>query len=578
MDIQRFYQSLSAFSSDLQGVRDLENQAVAMRRSLIERLKSTQPGSQLKADHPLQQINVNLKERLNVVMQQAEDSWEDGQAQRELSDRYQDRTLLLVCGKVNSGKSSFINFLLELFEDMEKRRFHLVDGQVEELEGKFKEGCVETTRSIQWVEIGERLVLMDSPGMHSVTPENEALARQFLDAADGMLWLSNSISPGQVEELQVLKEELKAGKPLLPVITQSDIAEEDEDENENIIHVLQPKADKDRQDQEQDVRARANEFLQQVESPAELRNPVSISVHYQQQASQAEADSTADISHASGMARMIDELVWLVEQARTYKPRKAKQQMAGYLRRELVEPISQRLSQDFDQLQTMLEHERRQLINAKGEITQDVIFHLQEMLPGMVERHRHQRDAKGLEKELRTTMTQQLQEATAEHMERSLYSIKNTLDDVSPMPLNDFEAIHGYARETSGSAAAAGTSAAAATAGGALGFFLGGPVGAAAGGALGGALGGFFGKSMIVETRWVKTDTGEVDSSETLRSAMQSVDATVPGLVDDSMDQLITAITDSDRYITELQGTLERFEPEIETLLADGESADAVTV
>ena len=47
-----------------------------------------------------------------------------------------------------------------------------------------------------------------------------------------MLWLTSSTSPGQVQELDELARELHRGKPLLPVVTRSDVIEEDEVDGE----------------------------------------------------------------------------------------------------------------------------------------------------------------------------------------------------------------------------------------------------------------------------------------------------------------------------------------------------------
>ncbi|MBB5407020.1 hypothetical protein HDG34_000943 [Paraburkholderia sp. HC6.4b] len=65
-----------------------------------------------------------------------------------------------------------------------------------------------------------------------MTPDNAALTRRFTDSADGVLWLTSSTSPGQVQELDELGRELHRNKPLLPVVTRSDEYEEDEVDGE----------------------------------------------------------------------------------------------------------------------------------------------------------------------------------------------------------------------------------------------------------------------------------------------------------------------------------------------------------
>lgn len=569
-NIQQIYRSLSAFSQDLERVKHLEQQAMQTRQTLIQGLENTQLKSQLKASHPLQQINISLEKQLQHIMQKSTGSWEAGQAQRELSDRYQDRTLLLVCGKVNAGKSSLINFLADQFKGEAIRHFRLLGGEVQPLDNNFEEGCVETTNAIQWVEIGDRLVLMDSPGMHSVTPENEALARRFLDTADGILWLSNSTSPGQVAELEVLRTELETNKPLLPVITQSDINVEDEDEDENIISVLQPKADQDRQDQEQDVHARAADYLEQVNSASKLRMPISVSVHYYCQHTGQQDDDT--VVAASGMGRLSEDLVWLIEQARTYKPSKARQQMANYLRRELLNPISQQLRQDFASLHHTLEQEQRKLNNAKRDVTSHVTDHIDKILPDLVEQHRQQRDTQGLQKALGEVINEQLTQETTRYLERSLKNVDRTMNDIAPPELEDFEAITGYVAEKSGSAGAAGATAAGGAIGGVIGS-LGGPIGIFAGSTIGAGLGGWLGHN-LVEERWVETDTGEVDGSRVLHSATAAIKRLIPRQVDIIMEQMITSMGDSTRYITSLQLVLANFEHDMHELLG----ADRATV
>nr|WP_187630813.1 hypothetical protein [Paraburkholderia sp. UCT31] len=42
-----------------------------------------------------------------------------------------------------------------------------------------------------------------------MTPDNAALTRRFTDSADGVLWLTSSTLPGQVQELDELVRELR---------------------------------------------------------------------------------------------------------------------------------------------------------------------------------------------------------------------------------------------------------------------------------------------------------------------------------------------------------------------------------
>lgn len=200
---------------------------------------------------------------------------------QQLADVFDDKVLLLVFGKVNAGKSSLCNFLAERFaaQDEPVRYFRVQGGLVTDSDRPLQEGTTETTASLQGVRLGGKLILLDTPGLHSVTAENAELTRRFTDSADGVLWLTSSSSPGQVQELDELARELHRSKPLLPVITRSDFYDEDEIDGE-IVKRLCNKTPENRALQEADVQARAQEKLRSMGVDAALLNaPVSVSVH-----------------------------------------------------------------------------------------------------------------------------------------------------------------------------------------------------------------------------------------------------------------------------------------------------------
>ena len=121
-----------------------------------------------------------------------------------------------MAGIVNTGKSTLVNFLVEQLENAgaESRGFVVDEGRTIGADPRFKVGATETTSCMQGVEIDKRLVFLDSPGLHSVTKAHADLTERYTDAADAVLWLSPSISPGQVQELQHLKEQLRKRTPL----------------------------------------------------------------------------------------------------------------------------------------------------------------------------------------------------------------------------------------------------------------------------------------------------------------------------------------------------------------------------
>lgn len=113
-----------------------------------------------------------------------------------ISDHFENKIILLIFGKFNAGKSSLCNVLAKCFRRRQQSvQYFYIDGdKVIESHEYFKEGATETTTRIQGICLGKNLILLDTPGLHSVTSENAALTQYFLKNADGMLWLSSSTS------------------------------------------------------------------------------------------------------------------------------------------------------------------------------------------------------------------------------------------------------------------------------------------------------------------------------------------------------------------------------------------------
>lgn len=125
--------------------------------------------------HSLQQLPQLAKQNL-VAWQQAKHKLA---SVLELADFFADKVMLLVFGKFNAGKSSFCNWVAERFKFYEQAVQHFVveQGQVRFHNQSFQEGSTETTAHIQGVVLADRLVLLDTPGLHSMTTENAELTQ-----------------------------------------------------------------------------------------------------------------------------------------------------------------------------------------------------------------------------------------------------------------------------------------------------------------------------------------------------------------------------------------------------------------
>ncbi|WP_369798786.1 dynamin family protein [Achromobacter sp. DMS1] len=193
------------------------------------------------------------------------------------------------------------------------------------------------------MRLGDRLVLLDTPGLHSGEQANAALTRRYLDSADGVLWLTGSSSPGQVRELDDLGRELLRRKPLLPIITRSDCYDEDEVDGE-IRKTLCNKSAADRDLQQADVESRARGKLAELGAdPGLLKTPVSISVRM------ASAQTPAAMAEA-GFDALYAALRALIQPMLAYRQRKPAEMLLHYLQENVAGPIARDIRPGLDAL------------------------------------------------------------------------------------------------------------------------------------------------------------------------------------------------------------------------------------
>lgn len=175
-----------------------------------------------------------------------------------------------VFGKVKAGKSYIGNFVMgnplkkagvtSAYDKLEQMVVHVYDrGNVSTQENlseqpddnvDFATGMKETTSTIQWFDLGG-MSWFDTPGIGSVTWENEMLAKEYVKNADLVIFACNSDAAGTRQEFAEMKQLYDMGKPILLLLTQSDTYEADIDDEGEEISILVPKCDKDRADTEQ---------------------------------------------------------------------------------------------------------------------------------------------------------------------------------------------------------------------------------------------------------------------------------------------------------------------------------------
>jgi len=189
---------------------------------------------------------------------------------REFINRFERSVIVTVYGKVKSGKSSLGNFIAGVDRangsggftsgPVPRFRVHAAVGGIlqepEELDPRtgFATDVVECTNRIQEFTLGG-LSWIDTPGLHSLTPENGELAKEYVANAELVVFLTSSDSPARASEIAELRRLLPMHKPLLVVVSRFDAFEEDLDENGTIISRTVTKPASAREEQKRWVEA-----------------------------------------------------------------------------------------------------------------------------------------------------------------------------------------------------------------------------------------------------------------------------------------------------------------------------------
>jgi GTP-binding protein EngB required for normal cell division len=165
-----------------------------------------------------------------------------------------DRPLLIaVMGEFNAGKSSFINALVGadvapvgvtpttatvnvLRYGPAGGRVLYQDGRAEDLPaaevspflgrlGPDEAAAVRMVEIFFPLEVLRRVEMVDTPGLNSLRPEHERVARAFLTEADALVWLFAVGQAAKATESEALNAARDAGKRVLGVLSKADQAD-----------------------------------------------------------------------------------------------------------------------------------------------------------------------------------------------------------------------------------------------------------------------------------------------------------------------------------------------------------------
>jgi predicted GTPase len=283
----------------------------------------------LAQGNPLMQAARNADEKVAARLFLWRKRIEQYDRNTEFREDFGDSLLVYIYGKVKAGKSSLGNYVAYGHGDPDpaviratqeggtQPAFFMRDAanssELAQKEknlherGKFFVGSMEATTEIQGFRL-PGLTWIDSPGLHSVTPENGDLSKSYADAADLILYPMNSGQPGRASDLAEIAGLLHARKAFVVVISRCDTVDVDFDDEGNEVKTRLMKTPKDRQDQIDYVR---QEILAKAETVArELLDAdvITISVSYAQE----HADDPTMLCE-SGMSGFFEKLTSLTQ-------------------------------------------------------------------------------------------------------------------------------------------------------------------------------------------------------------------------------------------------------------------------
>ncbi len=458
--IEQFFNTVNSFDKVVCLGEQKRQSALSNQKELVSNLnrKIGQLISTKESLSPLAAEIENVALGISETIKTIDNSTLAMDQRLQLQREYSERLIILVFGKVNVGKSSFSNYLVTLFQtylpNEPLKYFFFEEGKKVYSTVPFKEGSTETTARIQGVELG-KIVLLDTPGLHSVIEINGELTKKYTDSADLILWLSGSNSPGQTQELEALKTEINKGKVLFPVITKSDVIDEDiefVDGIEQIVQKLEMKSDDTQKLQQDDVYERAKAKLLNFNKDINLQmlhSPVSLSTHYAKEYSHA-----ADILNTAGIDSLFNGLNAIYDQAIESKKSNVITQINNHLE-TIQESLSTNIEMPFNILLASLEEQKEFIQNQSECISSMVLNSARTYVPKIIAKHEQERDKDAIKKEINHLLTKEI----ATQLQLTFDTVFKALLDASAIPANididldsDFENDEAYHKYKTGAA------------------------------------------------------------------------------------------------------------------------------
>ncbi|MDE7195595.1 MAG: 50S ribosome-binding GTPase, partial [Helicobacter sp.] len=293
--------------------------------------------------------------------------FQDRANQEAFEDKFRDKFIVFIYGKVKAGKSTLGNFIVNNRPTNQNVEFCVYDSNSKEQRqniAEFATNITECTSEIQLFELGG-LVWVDTPGLGSITKENGALAKRYVEAADFVLYPTNSSSYMQNNEINEISELLSLQKPVHILITRSDRIEEDEDENGKIIKLFENKTENVRKEQERDALERLHKKLNYEQQKLVQSEILSISV---EAAKQGLEKNDLELFRKSNLPKFYEQFNMILrEKAQNLKNQSPLNSIIGLINVILGDsdkPTKESLAgirHEYEKLRNKLEEQRRNL-------------------------------------------------------------------------------------------------------------------------------------------------------------------------------------------------------------------------
>ncbi len=340
-------------------------------------------------DESMQAIFNQTSQSLSDSIQESNDKLMQAVNGMKFIEDFERHFTVSVFGKVKAGKSYIGNFIMgqplrkagiaSSYDQLEDLSVHVYDrGKMYEQEKlstldeekecngeEFYVNKSEATSTIQWVDIGG-MCWFDTPGIGSVTQENEDLAKDYVKNSDLVIFACNSDAAGTRQEFDEIRQLHAMEKPILLLLTQSDTYDYDVDEDGNEINILIPKSDRDRADQEQYMLDTLRE--QGMEDVLKYADILTVSALL---ATEALKSGNEQMFEQSNMGLLLEKLTDITKneaaQIKKNTPRGRMNEMLDNLIRNLNEVSSQ-----ITKVCQGIEQSRKELMDRKGWMVEQI--------------------------------------------------------------------------------------------------------------------------------------------------------------------------------------------------------------